>query len=448
MRSKVALLQQTVELINEMRKGNQAEAGTPHSGAESVVMIRYRTLHDCRRWRWPLAGSRRRGGGHPSREPPTRIRAAAWLERYQESRQGPEQTEPFTETYKVGADGALDLSQIAGDVRVTTGRNNEIRIEAIKRVRHRDTDEAKRLLGAAARSRSRRSAIASRSARSIRAASGRGLSAESRLHHHRAANRRRSRSRRSPATCRSPACAAKCAPKRISGDVEVVAHAEPGRRQDRVGRRARHATSAPSTLTLGTVSGSVIATALKVRALDCRQRQRQRAALEPPGRAPDRQDRQRRHRLRRQPGARRPLRVQRALRQRPPRCSPTRTGFELDASTFSGSIRSDFPVTLRSTAGDDPRGRRGMINRAIRGTFGDASAILCDPQLLGHRRHHEEVRTVSFQLTVPVQSADSASKLSERLELATGTGTRAPRTGRASSTTTHDPPGAASPTAL
>ena len=27
MRSKVALLQQTVELINEMRKGNQAEAG-------------------------------------------------------------------------------------------------------------------------------------------------------------------------------------------------------------------------------------------------------------------------------------------------------------------------------------------------------------------------------------------------------------------------------------
>jgi hypothetical protein len=27
LRSKVALLQQTVELINEMRKGNQAEAG-------------------------------------------------------------------------------------------------------------------------------------------------------------------------------------------------------------------------------------------------------------------------------------------------------------------------------------------------------------------------------------------------------------------------------------
>jgi DUF4097 and DUF4098 domain-containing protein YvlB len=48
-------------------------------------------------------------------------------------------------------------------------------------------------------------------------------------------------------------------------------------------------------------------------------------------------------------------------------------GFEMDASTFSGSVRSDFPVTLRSTSPDN--GRRGG-NRAIRGSFGDAGAIL------------------------------------------------------------------------
>jgi DUF4097 and DUF4098 domain-containing protein YvlB len=49
-------------------------------------------------------------------------------------------------------------------------------------------------------------------------------------------------------------------------------------------------------------------------------------------------------------------------------------GFELDASTFSGSVRSDFPVTLRSqgTATRD----RGPANRTIRGAFGDASAVL------------------------------------------------------------------------
>jgi DUF4097 and DUF4098 domain-containing protein YvlB len=50
------------------------------------------------------------------------------------------------------------------------------------------------------------------------------------------------------------------------------------------------------------------------------------------------------------------------------------TGFELDADTFSGSVRSDVPVTLR-TLGRTERERRGST-RAIRGTFGDASAIL------------------------------------------------------------------------
>ena len=40
----------------------------------------------------------------------------------------------------------LDLSHLAGDVRVTGGSGSEIKIEATKRVRHRDADEAKRLL--------------------------------------------------------------------------------------------------------------------------------------------------------------------------------------------------------------------------------------------------------------------------------------------------------------
>ena len=60
-------------------------------------------------------------------------------------------------------------------------------------------------------------------------------------------------------------------------------------------------------------------------------------------------------------------------------CSANAPGFELDASTFSGSIRSDFPVTLRSTAattGTRDDAARWQQSRAIRGTFGDASAIL------------------------------------------------------------------------
>src|SRR5262245_10991285 len=53
------------------------------------------------------------------------------------------------------------------------------------------------------------------------------------------------------------------------------------------------------------------------------------------------------------------------------------TGFELTANTFSGSIRSELPLTI---GGDRDRdrdgGRRGPGNRSIRATFGDGSAAL------------------------------------------------------------------------
>jgi DUF4097 and DUF4098 domain-containing protein YvlB len=47
------------------------------------------------------------------------------------------------------------------------------------------------------------------------------------------------------------------------------------------------------------------------------------------------------------------------------------TGFELEATTFNGDVRSDFPITLHSSPDGD--GRR---NRSIRGSYGDASAIV------------------------------------------------------------------------
>jgi DUF4097 and DUF4098 domain-containing protein YvlB len=49
-------------------------------------------------------------------------------------------------------------------------------------------------------------------------------------------------------------------------------------------------------------------------------------------------------------------------------------GFAIEATTFSGDVRSDFPLTLQSTPGTSlAPGRR---NRAIRGSFGDAGATL------------------------------------------------------------------------
>src|SRR3990170_7153103 len=73
---------------------------------------------------------------------------SSWFDRYSEQRHGPEQVEKFTRSVKVGDGAMLDLSHLAGDVRVTGGNGSEIKIEATKRVRHRDADEARRLLEA------------------------------------------------------------------------------------------------------------------------------------------------------------------------------------------------------------------------------------------------------------------------------------------------------------
>jgi DUF4097 and DUF4098 domain-containing protein YvlB len=45
------------------------------------------------------------------------------------------------------------------------------------------------------------------------------------------------------------------------------------------------------------------------------------------------------------------------------------TGFEVDANSFSGNIRSDVPLKI---GGNDDRGRR----RSLQGVFGDGSAVL------------------------------------------------------------------------
>ena len=56
------------------------------------------------------------------------------------------------------------------------------------------------------------------------------------------------------------------------------------------------------------------------------------------------------------------------------------SGFYLNADSFSGSIRTDFPVTIGGTASQDSdsgRGRRGMrMGQSIRGSNGDGSATL------------------------------------------------------------------------
>lgn len=299
---------------------------------------------------------------------PNELPRRAWLNRFQESRQGPEVTEPFSGTYKIDRSGAVDVNHIAGDVRVTTG-GSEVRITATKRVRHRDPEEAKRLLAALRID--------------VTEVGGR---IEIRTVYPRTSNRNFNGS--VDYTINVPETVA-VAVKTISGDVSVTGVRGEVRAETVSGDvevvstpnlavaktvsgdvRARDISA--STLTLATVSGTVVATALKVRTLEATsvsgdvrlgelQVERLNAktfsgsitfdgALAPGGR----------YEFTAHSGD---------VRLTLP--GDTR-GFELDASTFSGSVRSDFPVAIRSVPAS---GRRGEA-RAIRGTYGDAASIV------------------------------------------------------------------------
>lgn len=68
--------------------------------------------------------------------------ARTWAESWQ-AKQGPETTERITKTFKVGANGSLDLAAISGDVTVNPVGGDTITVEAVKRVRSRSAEDAK-----------------------------------------------------------------------------------------------------------------------------------------------------------------------------------------------------------------------------------------------------------------------------------------------------------------
>ena len=68
--------------------------------------------------------------------------------RREEARRGPEVTEAFSRTVRLGRDGTFSLENVSGDVAITGGGGNDVRIQAIKRVRHLNQAEAHAILQA------------------------------------------------------------------------------------------------------------------------------------------------------------------------------------------------------------------------------------------------------------------------------------------------------------
>lgn len=73
---------------------------------------------------------------------------AEWQSRYQDARFGPEQTETFSRTLRAGRGVTLDLQNITGSITVTGAAGDDIVIEAVKRARARDAQRAKAILAA------------------------------------------------------------------------------------------------------------------------------------------------------------------------------------------------------------------------------------------------------------------------------------------------------------
>jgi DUF4097 and DUF4098 domain-containing protein YvlB len=316
---------------------------------------------------WPATAAAR-----PEKDP-----RAAWLLHYNEARQGPEVVDKVSQTVRVGGNGSLDLSGISGDVRVTGGGGNDIVIEATKRVRHRDADEAKRLLNEVRVEISHtgnRVEVRTVYPRRFSGPRDGGWSASVDYVVTVPSGTQVSlRTVSGDITVASVRGEARV--EAVSGDIRVTETPNLAYARTVSGDVSAANVSSGATLTLGTVSGTVIATGLKVRSLECgsvsgdlRVSGSQVERLEAKTVSGDVDfeaplARNGRYSFSSHSGD---LRIAVA----------GGAGFELDAETFSGSVRSDLPVTVRAGEPDERRGRRGSATRSLRATFGDGGAVV------------------------------------------------------------------------
>ena len=282
-------------------------------------------------------------------------------------------SERFNRVFKVGRTSALDLANIAGDIMVTGGNGDEIRIEAVKRARSRDGEDAKRLIDemrievveTADRvevrtlyPRNRRNYSGSVDYTVTMPSGGsatlRSVSGDVRVSNVRGELRAESVS----GNMVTAGATRLSLVKTVSGDVEVTDAAAEGE------------------VTVSTVSGNLTARGLKARAVDLSSVSgdviltnvtSDRATVKTVSGNVEYTG----------PLAR-SGRYEMTSHSGTVRLSVSgTTGFDLEATTFNGDVRSDFQLTLRAGIDNEGRGgRRNRMNRSIRGSYGDASAIV------------------------------------------------------------------------
>lgn len=285
---------------------------------------------------------------------------------YQGRNRGPEQTERFSRKIKIGRDGRLSIENISGNIVVTGGSGDEASIEAVKRT----TGDASQLASVHIEVDERPGRVDIKTEHTAR--SNDRVSVDY--------------------TVTVPATAGVNL-KSISGNVKVTAVQGPVRAESISGTVTAASTprlelaksvsgdvdltdtSADAELNASSISGSVHAKGLKARALDlgtvsgdvvltnvaCERISIRSVSgdVEYSGALA----RNGRYEINSHSGT-----VRLAL--------SSDIGFELNANSFSGSIRSDLPLTLGATSAGNERRRPGPMQHATRGVFGDGSATL------------------------------------------------------------------------
>ncbi len=281
---------------------------------------------------------------------------------------GPEYTENFSRTLRLGRNGTLDLQNVAGDITVTGGGGDDVKIDAVKRVRHPNEAEGKALLSEITIE------VADRSGR-----------VEVRTEY----PRRRNWSGGVDFTVSVPRDAS-VSLRSVSGNVKVTningelrAESVSGDIITMTTKKLRWAKTVSGDvdvseaeadeLSVGSVSGDVTVSRLKGSGFDAQtvsgdlrltDVEFEHASLRSVSGDIDYAGRLARN-----------GRYQFQSHSGDIRVTPADgRGFAIEASTFSGDVRSDFALTLQSSPGNSltPGGR----NRSVRGSFGDAGATL------------------------------------------------------------------------
>jgi DUF4097 and DUF4098 domain-containing protein YvlB len=363
----------TVVLIAATLSAATAAAQTPNPRPvptdESLDEARRRAREEAERAR--EAAERARDAARQVREQEAelrRARARANAGANRDDDRGPEFTDTFSRTVRIGRNGTLDLSNVAGDIQVTGGGGDDVVINAVKRVRRPTEADARALL------------------QEIQIlVNERGSLVEVRTEYPR--NRRNINGevdftvtlpdssnvivRSVSGDVRVSTVRGELQAETVSGDVEATA----------IGRlRAARSVSGDIQLVnsqgedvaAGTVSGNVVARNVKVRSIDIdavsgdlrfSETEAERVNLRTISGDIDyagRLARSGRYQMQSQSGD--------------IRLTPIGdTGFDLDASAFSGTVRSNVQFRNNATV-QTPR--RGPRTETLRGTFGDATAVI------------------------------------------------------------------------